>query len=245
MKRQYLALVLVVLSLSAVAMGLVCSADLPGPAWAAALDAEPTIIEVDPSSAPNDLDTPIVITGTNFEDGADVLLDGTSLEDVSWAGDTRLEATVPWGLDPGVYALNVANPGGGSATLAEAFTVTQGIGVWHVARFYGGSIKPVVVNPVTPATVYAYSAPGTAARTGRSSLPPMQTTWPSIPSPRPRSTGVTDSGSLVRTMRWIPGIGLGSRRASPTHTLPSPRPSTPPTRRAAVCGNRRTAARRG
>ena len=155
MKRQYLALVLVVLSLSAVAMGLVCSADLSGPAWAAAPEAEPTIIEVDPSSAPNDLDTPIVITGTNFEDGADVLLDGTSLEDVSWAGDTRLEATVPWGLDPGVYALNVANPGGGSATLAEAFTVTQGIGVWHVARFYGGSIKPVVVNPVTPATVYA------------------------------------------------------------------------------------------
>jgi photosystem II stability/assembly factor-like uncharacterized protein len=160
MNRRWFALIAVGLAWMAAVMVLVYVSDGLGSgvaqaAWAAAPEAEPTIIEVDPTSAPNDLDTPIVITGTNFEDGADVLLDGTSLEDVSWAGDTRLEATVPWGMDPGVYDLTVVNPGGESDDLPNAFTVTQGIGVWNASQLYGGSIKPVVVNPVTPTTVYA------------------------------------------------------------------------------------------
>jgi photosystem II stability/assembly factor-like uncharacterized protein len=163
MKRQWLALVLVVLSLTVVAMGLVCVADLTGLqnlsglAWAAAPEAEPTIIEVDPSSAPNDLDAPIVITGTSFEDGAGVLLDGTSLEDVSWVSGTRLEATVPWGMDPGIYDLTVVNPGGESNDLPNAFTATQGIGVWNAGKLYGGGVNEIVVNPLTPTTVYAVS----------------------------------------------------------------------------------------
>jgi photosystem II stability/assembly factor-like uncharacterized protein len=141
-----------------------CVADLTGfanrsgllaPAWAAALDADPTITEIDPTSAPSDLDIPVVITGTSFEGGAEVWLDGTALQDVAWVSDERLEATVPWGLDPGVYTVTVTNPSGGSGSLTGAFTVTEGIGVWHLAQFYGGSIKPVVVNPVTPTTVYA------------------------------------------------------------------------------------------
>jgi photosystem II stability/assembly factor-like uncharacterized protein len=115
------------------------------------------VSEVDPAAGPNDLDTPIVITGTDFADPPTVTLGTTSLDDVGWVSASRLTATVPWGLDPGVYTLTVENPGGASASLAEAFTVTQGIGEWTVGELYGGGIDNIVVNPVTPTTLYAAS----------------------------------------------------------------------------------------
>ena len=133
------------------------SAGVSQPAWAAAPDADPTIAEIDPSSAPSDLDTPLVITGTNFEGGAEVWLDGTALQDVTRVSDGRLEGTVPWGMNPGVYDLWVFNPGGGSDELPNAFTVAQGIGVWNAGELYGGRVNEIVINPLTPTTVYAVS----------------------------------------------------------------------------------------
>lgn len=128
------------------------------PALAAPSQITPTVTEVDPSSAPNDLDAPIVITGTDFVSTPTVYLGDTSLNDVGWVSSATLTATVPWGMDPGVYTLTVVNPGGESGSLPDAFTVTQGIGVWNAANLYGGEIGEVVVNPVTPTTVYAASA---------------------------------------------------------------------------------------
>jgi photosystem II stability/assembly factor-like uncharacterized protein len=117
----------------------------------------PTPIEVQPDTAPNDLDTPITITGTQFEAGARLQLDGTTLDGVTWISPTRLDAVVPWGLEPGVYTMTVTNPGGASASLANAFTVTQAIDVWNAGAFYGGRIDQLVVNPLTPTTLYAVS----------------------------------------------------------------------------------------
>ena len=51
----------------------------------------------------------------------------TPLTNVTWVNSTTLTATVPWGIDPGTYDLTVVNPDG-SDTMADAFTVTQGIG---------------------------------------------------------------------------------------------------------------------
>ena len=99
MKCQWLALALVVLALTAVMMGLVYVADLTGSAWAASSEQAPTLIEVDPSSAPNDLDSPIVITGTGFAATPTVTLGSTMLEEVGWVTSATLTATVPWGLD--------------------------------------------------------------------------------------------------------------------------------------------------
>ena len=163
MKRKWLALVFVVLPLMAVVTGLMCVADLTGfqnPSglvWAASPEQEPTIIEVDPSSAPNDLDTPIVITGTGFTAVPTVTLGSTVLEEVGWVSSATLTAIVPWGMDPGVYDLTVVNPGGESNDLPNAFTVTQGIGVWSASKFYGGEIKDIAINPNSPATLYAAS----------------------------------------------------------------------------------------
>ena len=136
--------------------------DISTPALAAPLSL--TVTAVDPAVAPNDLDTPIIITGTGFAaelSGTLVItqptayLGATALEDVRWVSTTTLEATVPWGLDPGVYTVTVENPGGESGSVADAFTVTQGIGVWTTDGPYGGDVLQVVLNPVTPTTAYA------------------------------------------------------------------------------------------
>lgn len=128
--------------------------------------ADPTVTGVDPSSAPNDLDTPIIITGTDLNTGLSgtlvitlptVYLGDALLDDMGRASPTTLTATVPWGLDFGVYTLTVVNPDGGTGSLPNAFTVTQGIGVWNAGELYGGEVTGVVINPITPTTLYAAS----------------------------------------------------------------------------------------
>jgi photosystem II stability/assembly factor-like uncharacterized protein len=122
---------------------------------AAPLATPPTINEITPSSGPNDLDTPIVITGTDFVSTPMVYVGETALDDVSWMSATRLEGVVPWGLEPGVYTLTVENPGDGSASLTDAFTVTEAIGVWNATDLYGGGIEQVAVVSQTPQVLYA------------------------------------------------------------------------------------------
>ena len=155
MKKQGLALSAVVLGLSAVLVALLCIVDLPGPALAATPEQVPSITEVAPSSAPNDLDTTVVITGIGFVAVPTVSLGGNVLPDVGWVSAERLTATVPWGLITGTYTLTVENPGGESGSLADAFTVTQGIGVWATDGPYGGRVLQVILNPDTPTTAYA------------------------------------------------------------------------------------------
>jgi photosystem II stability/assembly factor-like uncharacterized protein len=152
MKSQTVALASVLLALAAAVAALVLAA---APTSADSPELAPTITDARPSSAPNDLDTQIVITGSGFVAVPTVTLDSTQLDDVGWVGTERLTATVPWGLEPGVYALTVENPGGESGGLADAFTVTQGIGVWTTGGPYGGRVEQVVVHPVTPTTTYA------------------------------------------------------------------------------------------
>jgi hypothetical protein len=116
------------------------------------------VTAVSPSTAPNDLDTPLVITGTGFLDGAVVRVGEWALRDVLWVDATRLEGILPWGAAPGVYALTVTNPGGASANLPAALTVTRGLGTWtRAAGPEGGTIIQVLANPVTPTLLLALS----------------------------------------------------------------------------------------
>jgi photosystem II stability/assembly factor-like uncharacterized protein len=132
------------------------------PALAAPLSL--TVTAVDPAAAPNDIDTPIVIQGSGFTatlSGTVVItaplvyLGDDALPGVIWVNSTTLSATVPWGLSPQGYTLTVVNPDGISATLQNAFTVTNGIGMWATGGPYGGSVEDIAVHPLTPTTVFA------------------------------------------------------------------------------------------
>jgi photosystem II stability/assembly factor-like uncharacterized protein len=124
----------------------------------------PTVLAVSPNEAPNNLDTTIVITGTGFQavvSGTQVLtspvvsLDGFSLADIGWVSSSTLTATVPWGLDPGVYTATVMNPDGQFGSLPDAFTVTQAIGVWTTGGPYGGNVGDIAASPVFSQTAFA------------------------------------------------------------------------------------------
>jgi photosystem II stability/assembly factor-like uncharacterized protein len=117
----------------------------------------PTLAAVSPSEAPNNLDVTITLTGTGFQAVPAVRLGDSALPAVGWVSSTSLTATVPWGLDPGVYTVTVTNPDGGAAWLAEAFTATQGIGVWTTEGPYGGEISDLAVSPVVSTTACAFA----------------------------------------------------------------------------------------
>jgi photosystem II stability/assembly factor-like uncharacterized protein len=150
--------VVVYLTLTAV-LALVCAVA----AQAAGLSTVPgpTVSAVEPASAANDIDVPVTITGADFATGEagamapTVTLGDTALANVTVVDSTTLTATVPWGMDPGSYALTVANPDGGSAGLPAAFTVTQGIGRWNGAALYGGDVRQILMKPGDPNTLYA------------------------------------------------------------------------------------------
>lgn len=139
------------------------AADLQG------LDNTPTVTDIQPNTAPNDLDTLVVISGTDFTAGMSgtqvitppmVYLDSTESLEVIGVDTTTISASLPWGLEPGIYTLTVQNPDGMTGTLPNAFTVTQGIGVWNVGKLFGGSVSHVVVDPHDPNRLFASTGAG-------------------------------------------------------------------------------------
>jgi photosystem II stability/assembly factor-like uncharacterized protein len=153
-----------VAALLAVALLAPAGATGAGPVTAASVN--PAVSVMDPASAPNDIGTSVTITGADFAavmDGAGTSvvtsptasLGATALTNVTWVNATTVTATVPWGMNPGVYALTVVNPDGGTGSLAGAFTVTQGIGQWNGGDLFGGDVGQILMKPDDPDTLYA------------------------------------------------------------------------------------------
>ena len=109
MKKQWYAITITVAT-AAIALFVLfwwmgeTASGISTPALAAPAEAgdSPTVTEVDPSAAPNDLDTLLVITGTGFISVPTVSLGSTVLEDVGWVSPELVTATIPWGLNPDV-----------------------------------------------------------------------------------------------------------------------------------------------
>jgi hypothetical protein len=80
-------------------------------------------LSITPNSGYNDVDVDVVIGGADFVDPPAVYLGAYALTNVVWVSDTTINATVPMGLTPGVYALTVTNPDSQSDTLPAAYTV--------------------------------------------------------------------------------------------------------------------------
>jgi Sortilin, neurotensin receptor 3,/IPT/TIG domain len=127
-----------------------------GSAWAAPADRiSPTANTVSPALWANDIDTAVTISGSGFVATPKVSLGSTALTGVTWVNGTTLTATVPWGLNPGLYPITVTNPDGAKASLPAAFTVTQGIGTWNGGQLFGGDGRQIFMKPGDPSTLYA------------------------------------------------------------------------------------------
>ncbi len=89
----------------------------------AADDTEMEVAAVSPFWGVNDDTTAVTITGSGFDTECEVTLGSTLLEEVEVVGEGLIRAVVPAGMDVGRYMLVVANPGGESAFLVDAFEV--------------------------------------------------------------------------------------------------------------------------
>jgi photosystem II stability/assembly factor-like uncharacterized protein len=134
----------------------------PTPA-AAAQVIPPIVTTIEPSSAVNDLDTTVTITGSGFataDNGSGVevppavFLGTIPLPNVAWVDSTTLNATVPWGIDPGQYSITVTNPDGGTGYFSGIFEVKSGIGQWNSGNLFGGEGRQMLMKPGDPNTLY-------------------------------------------------------------------------------------------
>ena len=88
----------------------------------------PTATSVSPTSGPTTGGTVITVTGTNFVSGATLNIGGTAATGVTFVSATQLRGTTP-AKTAGAYAVQVVNPNGQSATIANGFTYTASTGV--------------------------------------------------------------------------------------------------------------------
>jgi hypothetical protein len=148
----------------------------------------PTVTSFLPAAAPNDQDTPVVVSGSGFTNGATVTLGTTPLAAVVVASDTTLTATVSSGLVPGLYDLTVTNPDTGSATLSGAFSVTL----------------PPTLNGIAP--VNAFNDLDTTVTISGADFAATPTV--SLGSTALTNVALVDSTTLTATLPW--GVNPGS-----------------------------------
>jgi len=81
------------------------------------------VTSVEPSLVSNQAATTLLVRGTDFQNGAVVVLEGYGALITSFVSVAVLTAGLPAGVPAGVYAVTVVNPDATSATLANALTI--------------------------------------------------------------------------------------------------------------------------
>lgn len=116
MKTKRLIIFSFLLCLSLVLVGLV----QPTP-----VRADLGISGVQPSTVLSNTPVELVITGTDFMDGAVVILDTFGALNTTFVSPTVLRATLPAGVAPGVYTITVINPDASKVSRENALTVIE------------------------------------------------------------------------------------------------------------------------
>jgi hypothetical protein len=96
----------------------------------------PTLSSISPTSGPSVGGTVITLTGTNFATGGTVRVNGVAATAFTFVSATQVRATTPAG-SAGARTVQITNPDGQSASLANAFTYVGGPGVTSVAPTSG------------------------------------------------------------------------------------------------------------
>jgi len=101
-----------------------------------------TVTDVQPNTVSNSTSTLISVTGSGFQDGAEVELEGSGALATTFISQTSLQVQVPAGIAPGTYAITVRNPDSSWYTVDNFLTVT--------AAVTGPPVTPEPTTPVDP-----------------------------------------------------------------------------------------------
>jgi hypothetical protein len=104
--------------LSGLLLFILLAVPLPAQAALGISNVEPQVVSS--ASSAN-----LVVSGTDFQEGAVVSLSNYGPLNTSFVSETTLNAAFPAGITPGDYSLSVANPDGNSVLLPDALTVEQ------------------------------------------------------------------------------------------------------------------------
>lgn len=110
----------------------------------------PDLLGISPTSGSSYVNTPVVITGTNFITTPSARLGDTWLISVTQISTTTLEAVVPPGMPGGTYTLTLYNGDCQLSTLPEAFTVTEEI--IPIAGLIAENSSPTLLGDTTTFT---------------------------------------------------------------------------------------------
>lgn len=109
----------------------------------------PVVLSITPDWGWNTAPVLVTITGVNFIPGSLLTVrlgDSVSVNVLSATADT-ITGEVPAGIRPGVYALNVTNPGGCSDTLSPAYTALAPVTIMET-----GELMTFGTAPTSPAS---------------------------------------------------------------------------------------------
>lgn len=102
------------------------------------------ITGVQPNVVSNATSVELVITGTDFEQGAVVIFENFGALNTAFVSSSILRASLPAGLNPGAYTITVVNPDSTSASLSNAVTI--------IAATQSGVLPTATVEVQTPQT---------------------------------------------------------------------------------------------
>lgn len=116
--------------------------------------AVPTVGDVNPGEFASGVNTPITISGSNFENIASVALGETALASFEVIDAATIQAQVPWDTPPGLYAVTVTNASSESGTMPNAVNVTPALTGWASNGPYGGKLTNPSIDPQNPNRIY-------------------------------------------------------------------------------------------
>ena len=113
---------------------------------------------VQPGSVSNTVDTELVVTGSNFENGAVVVLEGFGALATTTVSANLLRALLPANVPPRTYTVTVVNPDAQAASLPNALTVTALPGPTNTPELTNTPPATAFVRPLLVVDSYGASS---------------------------------------------------------------------------------------
>lgn len=123
------------------------------------LPGSPVILSVQPNTTSNTAVTELVITGSNFLDGAVVIIENYGALSTTFVSANVLRATLPAGAPAGQYNLSVINPDATSTTMLSALRITAPAGPTGTPEATATPQATTFVRPLLIVESYGASSP--------------------------------------------------------------------------------------